>query len=208
MNANQWTLRQGACHMCGSLKHWSRDCPDRDKCFKCGGTGHWSRDCPNWRNNIIDFCDTCQTLGHISKFCPERLRCYGCGEIGHYKRVCPRRIQYEARGTRKYGGFHRQRNSNRLNKRYSPMNALNRRKPVRQYAKRVYKDIEEYLVPPNTNNSNINSNNNSNNNNWNFGANTFGNNNDELDTKDDKEKTPLIFPLQLLSQQPNIRNII
>ena len=40
-----------ACHRCGSLDHWKRDCPvaaadARNACRKCNQPGHWARDCP------------------------------------------------------------------------------------------------------------------------------------------------------------------
>ncbi|KAJ9548812.1 hypothetical protein OSB04_021355 [Centaurea solstitialis] len=38
-----------ACYRCGSLSHYSKDCPVTRKCFVCGSLDHLKPDCPQWK---------------------------------------------------------------------------------------------------------------------------------------------------------------
>ncbi|KAJ9551511.1 hypothetical protein OSB04_015556 [Centaurea solstitialis] len=38
-----------ACYRCGSLSHYSKDCPGTQKCYVCGSSDHIKPDCPQWK---------------------------------------------------------------------------------------------------------------------------------------------------------------
>ncbi|KAJ9538250.1 hypothetical protein OSB04_030983 [Centaurea solstitialis] len=38
-----------ACYRCGSLSHYSKDCPGTRKCYVCGSSDHIKPDCPQWK---------------------------------------------------------------------------------------------------------------------------------------------------------------
>ena len=86
------------CYVCGSLEHFSRNCPNQqstaDKakargCFTCGSTAHMSKECPKRPPPI---CFNCGDEGHASKLCPQPKRtsgiCFGFQKGQCFNKKC------------------------------------------------------------------------------------------------------------------------